>query len=310
LLIDRSHRGWALASLALTVAGGASYVLYVWSRPYGASGGSWPGLGYGIVGTAFMVAAALLAARKKVRTLRLGAAQTWMRAHIWLALLAVPFILFHAGFRLGGPLTTWLMALFAVVTVSGIFGVVVQQLLPSRMAVQVPRETTLGQIEHVREGLAADAYEIVASRVGELPEAVQERARIAEEQRIQAARPGYWKKVAREAAAEEPAPEADRLRRIYLAEVRPYLLGLSGGASTSRDALPDLRAHELDAPEEWRDVLPRLADLCEEARQLEVQRRMHRVLHDWLFVHAPLSFALLVLAAFHIYFALSYKLGD
>jgi hypothetical protein len=33
------------------------------------------------------------------------------------------------------------------------------------------------------------------------------------------------------------------------------------------------------------------------------------VLHNWLFLHAPLSFALLVLAAFHVYFALSYKLG-
>jgi hypothetical protein len=308
LLIDRSHRGWALASLALTVLATASYALYVAGRPYGASGGSWVGLAYGVVGTGCMIAAALLAARKKVRTWRLGAAQTWMRAHIWLALLAVPFILFHAGFRLGGPLTTWLMVLFAIVTVSGIFGVVVQQLLPSRMAVQVPRETTLGQIEHVRLGLAADAYEIVARVVGEVPEATEERARIAEEERIQAARPGYWKKVSRERPTEEPGPEAERLRGIYLTEVRPYLHGLPGGG-TSRERLPDLRAHEVDAPEEWRDQLARLADICEEARQLEVQRRLHRVLHDWLFLHAPLSFALLVLAALHVYFALSYKLG-
>jgi hypothetical protein len=309
LLIDRSHRGWALASLALTVAATVSYVLYVRARPYGASGGSWIGLAYGVVGTGCMIAAALLAARKKVRTWRLGAAQTWMRAHIWLALLAVPFILFHAGFRLGGPLTTWLMVLFAIVTVSGIFGVVVQQLLPSRMAVQVPRETTLGQIEHVREGLAADAYEVVASVVGEIAEATEERAHIAEEERVQAARPGYWKKLSRERPAEAPGPEADRLRGIYLGEVRPYLNALAAGGSASRDALPDLRAHEVDAPEEWRDLLARLADVCEEARQLEVQRRLHRVLHDWLFLHAPLSFALLVLAAFHVYFALSYKLG-
>ena len=309
MLIDRSHRGWAWASFAITALGTASYVYYVASRPYGASGGSWVGLGYGIVGTAFMVFAALLAGRKKVRTWRLGSAQAWMRAHIWLALLAVPFILFHAGFRLGGPLTTWLMVLFGIVTVSGIFGVVVQQILPTRMAVQVPRETTLGQIQHVREGLAADAYELVASLVGEIPEATEERARIAREEAIQAARPGYWKKISREKPSEEPAPEAARLRGIYLDEVRPYLQRTANNGSTSRDALPDLRAHEVDAPEEWGDVLSRLGDVCEEARQLEVQRRLHRVLHNWLFVHAPLSFALLALAAFHIYFALSYKFG-
>lgn len=309
MLIDRSHRGWAWASLAITVAGTASYVSYVASRPYGASGGSWVGLAYGIVGTAFMVFAALLAGRKKVRTWRIGSAQAWLRAHIWLALLAVPFILFHAGFRLGGPLTSWLMILFGVVTASGIFGVVVQQLLPTRMAVQVPRETTLGQIQHVREGLAADAYELVASVVGEIPEATEERARIAEEEAIQAARPGYWKKTAREKPTDEPAPEADRLRGIYLEEVRPYLQRMASKGTTSRDALPDLRAREVDAPEEWRGVLPRLAELCEETRQLEVQRRLHRVLHNWLFLHAPISFALLILAAFHVYFALSYKFG-
>ena len=65
----------------------------------------------------------------------------------------------------------------------------------------------------------------------------------------------------------------------------------------------------LDAPEDWRPRIDRLAALCEESRQLEVQMRLHRWLHGWLFVHAPISFALFVLTAFHIWFALSYKPG-
>src|SRR5215467_11870945 len=105
MLINRDHRSWALASAAVTVAGGASYVVYASSRPYGASGGSWIGIAYGIIGTTCMVLAGLLAARKKVRTWRVGSAQAWMKMHIWLSLVAVPFILFHAGFRLGGPLS-------------------------------------------------------------------------------------------------------------------------------------------------------------------------------------------------------------
>ena len=44
----------------------------------------------------------------------------------------------------------------------------------------------------------------------------------------------------------------------------------------------------------------------EESYQLAVQRRLHDVLHAWLFVHAPLSFALFVLAAFHVVMALKY----
>ena len=62
----------------------------------------------------------------------------------------------------------------------------------------------------------------------------------------------------------------------------------------------------LGAPEEWRPRLDRLRGLCDEARQLAVQQRLHRLLHTWLFVHAPLSLALFVLVAVHIVFALRY----
>ena len=93
-----------------------------------------------------MVLAVLLAARKKVLTWRLGSARVWMQMHIWLGLLAVPLILFHAGFRLGGALTTTLMVLFTIVTLSGIFGLVLQQFMPAMMTARVPLETIHGQM--------------------------------------------------------------------------------------------------------------------------------------------------------------------
>jgi len=46
--------------------------------------------------------------------------------------------------------------------------------------------------------------------------------------------------------------------------------------------------------------------ICEEERQLLRQRRMHGVLHAWLIIHVPLSFALMVLAVVHIVMALKY----
>jgi len=308
MLINRDHRGWALGSTVVFLAGLASYVLWVVPRPYGPSGGSWIGLAYGVIGTAFMLAAGLLAARKKVRTWRLGSAQAWMKAHIWLSLLAVPFILFHAGFRLGGPLTTWLMVLFGVVTLSGIVGLVLQQLLPARMTARVPLETLHGQMDHVHEGLAVSAYETVAAVAGAMPEAAEEQKALADEAAQQASRPGNWKRVSREDAAETPAPGSERLRTLYLDEVRPYLRRTLAGGS-ARVALPDVSSALLDVPEDWTPRLARLAALCEESRQLEVQMRLHRWLHGWLFVHAPVSFALFVLTAFHVWFALSYKPG-
>ena len=49
-----------------------------------------------------------------------------------------------------------------------------------------------------------------------------------------------------------------------------------------------------------------LENICEEERQLLRQRRMHGVLHAWLIVHVPLSFAMMLLAVVHIVMALRY----
>jgi len=311
MLINRDHRSWALVSAAVTAAGAVSYVFYVSNRPYGPSGGSWVGIAYGVIGTTFMVLAGLLALRKKLRIRRIGSAQFWMKMHIWLSLMAVPFILFHAGFRLGGPLTTWLMALFLVVTLSGIVGLALQQFLPSMMRQRLPLETLHSQIDFVSNGLAVSAYEIVAAVAGAIPEAVEEQKWLADEAAAQSSRPGNWKRVTREQPATSPAPEAVKLREIYLAQVRPWLRRdmTSTRARAGSAEGPAVGSLLADAPEEWGARVEELAALCEESRQLEHQLRLHRRLHGWLFLHAPLAFAMLVLAAFHIWFALSYKLG-
>lgn len=300
--LNADHRGWLVVTIVVTVACAVAYRAYVAHSPYGASGGSWPGLAYGIAGTTAMVLAGLLAARKKVRTWRLGPARAWMQMHIWLGILAVPLILFHAGFHLGGVLTTTLMALFAIVTLSGIFGLVLQQYLPTLMTERVPLETVIGQMDHVRRGLATDAYELVASVAGALVEATDEQASLATEAETLKTRPGNWKQTARKAPAATPEPEADVLKDLYLREIRPYLWRDPRALTPP----PDIRALAVRAPETWRPKLERLDAICEESYQLAVQRRLHDVLHGWLFVHAPLSFALFVLVAFHIVMALKY----
>jgi hypothetical protein len=49
-----------------------------------------------------------------------------------------------------------------------------------------------------------------------------------------------------------------------------------------------------------------LESICEEERQLRRQGRLHGLLHAWLIVHVPLSFALMVLAVAHIFMALRF----
>jgi hypothetical protein len=53
-------------------------------------------------------------------------------------------------------------------------------------------------------------------------------------------------------------------------------------------------------------VLDDLSDICDEARQLMHQERLHRWLHGWLLVHIPVSLALILLGAIHAVMALRY----
>jgi len=155
--IDRTHRTWAIAALAILAISLIVYFIYALNSPQGSRGGSLIGLLFGIIGFAFMIFAALLGARKRVPTWRLGRAQTWMRGHLWLGLLALPMILFHGGFHFGGTLTRLLMWLLIVTVASGVFGAALQHYIPRVMTGDVPLETIYDEIGHVRSLLREEA---------------------------------------------------------------------------------------------------------------------------------------------------------
>jgi hypothetical protein len=163
MIIDRTHRSWVATSAGVLVVAAILYAWYATVSPSGPRGGSAAGLTFGIAGYALMLFAGLLGARKKVPTVRIGRAQTWMRGHLWLGLLSFPLILFHAGFAWRGPLTAILMLLLVMVILSGIAGAALQHFLPRMMTAQVPMETIYEEIPHVRAQLLAEADELVES---------------------------------------------------------------------------------------------------------------------------------------------------
>src|ERR1700756_4525570 len=120
--MDRTQRAWAVRSLGILGVSAIAYVVYAKQAPAGPRGGSAMGLLFGSVGFAFMIFAALLGARKRVPTWRLGRAQAWMRGHLWLGLLSLPLILFRGGLHFGGTLTRVLMWLLIISGGGGGFG--------------------------------------------------------------------------------------------------------------------------------------------------------------------------------------------
>ena len=142
MLVDRTHTRWMAGSLVVLVAATSLYLTARAASPEGTvHGGSPAGLLFGIIGSLFMVFAGMLAARRPIRTLRLGSAGFWMRGHLWLGSLSVPLLLFHAGFQVGGLLEQLLWLSFFAVVLSGVFGLILQQMLPALLGTTVQHET-------------------------------------------------------------------------------------------------------------------------------------------------------------------------
>jgi hypothetical protein len=310
VLVDSSHRGWAVASLILFGLALAAYIPYARASLHGPSGGTTLGLTYGVAGLILIVYAGLLGARRKIPTWRLGRATTWMRGHLWLGLLSYALIVFHSGFQLGGALTGILMILFTVVILSGIYGVLLQQFLPRTMLTSLPLETIYEQIDSVVGQLRDEADELVAVASGSKLSAETSPA---PERRggggLQAGQTFPTPLVRARATMVFPLSNAAPLRDIYLSDIRPYL-GLEiprqtrlGSAMEATALFSGLRAR-LASP--LHEALTELESICDERRQLAHQKRLHHWLHGWLLVHVPLSMALVLLSLAHAIVSVRY----
>ena len=322
--MDQTQRGWAIGSLVVFTVSAVAYVIYAEESPAGPSGGSFMGLVFGISGFSFMIFAALLGARKRVPTWRLGRAQAWMRGHLWLGLLSLPLIVFHGGFHFGGALTSVVMWLSIIVVGSGVYGAVLQNYLPRVMTHDVPLETIYDEIGNVRRALRMEADKLVESVCGRLGLVKEEE----EGQRaggFTALRPIAASAVplrtsagvSAGASAVAMAPEivllseeeSKPLRLFYFSEMRAFLEAPAwqrqslGDPERAKNAFAALRRM---MPPVAHPALDDLLSICDETRQLMRQERLQRWLHGWLLAHIPLSLALILLGAIHAFMALRY----
>lgn len=167
MLIDRNHNRWFQVSALIVAIGAVVYSVESLS-PHGATGGSVLGLIFGIVGSVFMVIAALLAVRKRLPTWRVGSAQAWLRAHLWLGTVGFVLILFHSGFGWGGLLENLLWISFGLVVVTGFAGLALQQVIPKLLTSEVPLETFVAQISFLAKTMLFRADQLVATQTGPL----------------------------------------------------------------------------------------------------------------------------------------------
>lgn len=290
LLIDSSHKWWFIVFAVGAVGAPVLYEVLGRHEPNGLTGGSTVGLWYGVAGAALMLYAGLLAVVRKLPRKRFPfTRQWWLRGHIWLGLLSVVVIACHSHYRFGGPLEQALWIAFALTIATGVYGLALQGFLPHWMTSRVICEIPYEQIPVVCRIMLEKADALIDTLCG----AVNEKSGTAD---------GGSAKLGGSTKA--------RLRAIYESEVRPFLI--EPRASSSRlahsvraaevfaeiDSLPGIDAVDEQASE--------LKTFCTERRLLAEQERLYRWLHGWLAVHVPLSVAVLVLGAIHVWTALKY----
>jgi hypothetical protein len=306
VLIDHSHRKWLVGSVAGLAVATAAYIPYALRAPQGPRGGSALGLAYGIVGFFFMLFVGLLGLRKKFPVWRVGRAQSWMRGHLWLGFLSFPLILLHGGFHFGGALTRFLMWMFVFVWISGVLGAALQHFMPRFQTAQLPMETIYEQIDRVRGQLAEEAGQLVEETCSALEGEV---SRASERQRAMSASAGTQGGLTVASGLQANQQVSTQLRQFLDEEMLPYLERAGGHAMNlgqGAQARKMFQQFRVLLPPELHSNLDDLENICEEKRQLDKQSRLHKILHGWLLVHIPLSYALLLLGVVHAVVALKF----
>ena len=264
-------------------------------------GGTPLGLIFGSISFGIFIFAGLLGLRKKIPLWRVGTVQRWLRAHIWLTLLTIPLVILHTGFRLGGPMTALLVVLYAIVMISGIYGLTLQHYLPGLMNERLSTEAVSEQIPFIRAQLCEAAEK---KRVRFAP--------IEARTTHLASTPRIAIKTATKAFEAAPLEPGDPVSEAVLADfldrqVLPYLR--AGDSNRRRLGNPRysediFRMIKLRVAAEYTPHIEEIQAWCDQRRMLDIQTRLQHWLHGWLFIHVPLSYLLIFMTAWHAFVTL------
>ena len=219
---------------------------------------------------------ALFNLRKKLPFLPLLKASTWMQFHIYLGLFSILLFLLHVDFRVrSGNIEITLATLFSLVAISGIFGLFLSRTLPKMMN-QSGESVSYDNIPRLRKEIHDRARELVVK-------------------------------------AEETC-ESSTLPEFYLEhlhgylQARPSLIHSFGPkkGSVSHRLKNELHARIRYLSEDENSIAEEMLEWISAKDNLDFQDASHRLLKGWLFIHIPLTWALILLGTAHGMLALLY----
>ncbi len=267
---ERRHEGflryagfrWAKISGGLCLLIIMSYALVDVTPRH--NGGSWYGYTLGTIGAALILWLTALGYRKRKMTNDAWSLKAWTSAHVYLGLSLIVVGTWHTGFQLGWNVHTLAWALMMLVILSGLYGVIVYATLPAALSNNRDEMTQMQMLEAIRafdRQLHSAAQPLTPADTAPVLAALDED-------------PFTGGVVARLSGRYPDCATAAALRTLSLSnssdrEAREKVVGL---LKQKEAALTRLRRH----------------------------LKIRALLEIWLYVHVPLTFALIAALSAHI----------
>lgn len=254
------HRGFRWLWIALVLSGASIAGYALIDQQPRPNGGSWYGYTLGTIGLALIVWLSLLGVRKRRINPGAWSLKAWTSAHVYLGLALTVVATLHTGFQIGWNVHTLAYVLMLLVIATGIYGVIVYATLPASLSAN-RREMTRTQM-----------LDALTATDRQLESAAQPLARAEADLVI--------------AALGQPVLGGGALAR---------LTGRYPRCATARALHRMGTATEAEA---------RVAALLERRRdqlaQIRGALRIRALLEIWLFIHVPLTIALIAALTAHV----------
>jgi hypothetical protein len=257
---------WLKVALALCLLALLGYALIdVQPRP---NGGSPYGYALGTLATLLILWLTLLGLRKRAMTRGRWSLKAWTSAHVYLGLSLLVVATLHSGFQLGWNVHSLAYALMIAVIASGIYGIAVYATLPSALGASrsdMTRPQMIDALVKLDRQLASAAQPLGHDEAEIVRRSIDDDA--------------FRGGLTRRLTGRYPRCRTARA----LAETRLRLAAASGDRAGALAAVAALLERKCAALERIRSHL-----------------RIKALLEIWLYVHVPLTFALIAALAAHI----------
>lgn len=269
--------------VALGVIGLSAAAYWIHDPQEPPNGGTWLGYTLGTVGAILILWLAWFGVRRRRYSSTMGTVQGWLSAHVYLGVALVVVVLLHCGFQYGWNVHTLALVLMLIVVASGAYGVFVYLKYPQRISENrggVSNAELLMQLDDL------DKRSIRAAR--DLPPEYAEFV----DSGIRRTQLGatLWQRLRNEDQSRIVLPGSGS-NAVSNAGQEAALDWLAERQSTASD--PDVAAKigELSA------LLRNKRRLM---KQLAVDLKLQAAIEIWLFVHVPVTAALLLALFAHI----------